>query len=60
MARATDIARFANGTPEKTMADRWKGFLLRLPALAIHCAALLARHPLERWSSMVDEARNRR
>ncbi|VWD03982.1 MULTISPECIES: hypothetical protein [Burkholderia] len=42
------------------MADRWKGFLLRLPTLAIHCAALLARHPLERWSSMVDEARNRR
>ncbi|WP_302480655.1 hypothetical protein [Burkholderia lata] len=42
------------------MADRWKGFLRRLPALAIHCAALLTRHPLERWCSMVDEARNRR
>jgi hypothetical protein len=42
------------------MLARWKAFLARVPAMALHCAAIQARHPLERWLALAEEERQRK
>jgi hypothetical protein len=39
------------------MLARWKVMLTRLSEFAFNLAAVHARHPLERWLSMVEEDR---
>jgi hypothetical protein len=42
------------------MFAKCKAFLARLPGLALQCAAVHSRHPLERWLALVEEERARR
>jgi hypothetical protein len=39
------------------MLARWKVIFSKLSDIAMHGAAIHARHPLERWLSMVEEDR---
>lgn len=42
------------------MLARWKALLARVPAVALQCAAIHARHPLERWLALAEEQRQRK